>query len=93
MKTNGWTRAEREALKNALIERVGGTKIKEVSEFIKTIPETKVIGYIRAINKLVGNKAAIKAKCFECSNYQTEEITHCNVVTCPLYEYRPLQKK
>jgi len=35
--------------------------------------------------------SGIKAKCLDCSCFQKEEITNCEVFTCPLYEYRPYQ--
>ena len=36
---------------------------------------------------------AIKAKCWECSHGQKEEIADCRVVTCPLHCIRPYQPK
>lgn len=31
---------------------------------------------------------AIRAKCLECSNYQTKEVRLCSVKKCALYGYR-----
>ena len=36
---------------------------------------------------------AIKAMCLSCSSFVREEITHCQVVLCPLHAYRPYQAK
>lgn len=36
-------------------------------------------------------KAAIKLKCLECSNYQTEEVRLCPVTDCALFPHRPYQ--
>lgn len=32
---------------------------------------------------------ALKAKCFECCNGQREEIKHCPITDCALYNFRP----
>ena len=37
-------------------------------------------------------RAAINAKCLDCSNYQKQEINQCTVKNCPLYKYRPYQR-
>jgi hypothetical protein len=37
-------------------------------------------------------RAAIKAKCLDCSNFQREEIKYCQVVDCALYPIRPYQE-
>jgi hypothetical protein len=34
-------------------------------------------------------RKSINAKCFDCSNYQKEEVSNCTVKTCPLWEVRP----
>lgn len=38
-------------------------------------------------------KAAISAKCQDCMCWQNTEIKECNIVTCPLFQYRPFSKK
>lgn len=38
-------------------------------------------------------RMSINAKCFDCSNRQTEEIKHCTVTSCPLWLVRPYQEK
>lgn len=37
-------------------------------------------------------RLSINAKCFDCSNYQKEEVTNCSVRNCPLWLVRPFQK-
>lgn len=37
-------------------------------------------------------RLAINAKCWDCSNYQREEVINCTVVSCPLHKVRPWQK-
>ena len=37
-------------------------------------------------------RLAINAKCWDCSNYQREEVSNCTAVSCPLHKVRPWQK-
>jgi hypothetical protein len=47
----------------------------------------------RAFEGKSSPRAAIKAKCLGCSNWQREEITHCQVTLCELHAYRPYQSR
>ena len=38
-------------------------------------------------------KAAVVAKCQDCMNWQNAEVRECNVITCPLFQYRPFADK
>jgi len=38
-------------------------------------------------------KAAVTAKCQDCMNWQNTEVRECNIVTCPLWQYRPFSKR
>ena len=38
-------------------------------------------------------KAAVTAKCQDCMNWQNTEVRECNVVTCPLWQYRPFRDR
>lgn len=38
-------------------------------------------------------KAAITARCQDCCNWENAEVRDCNVVTCPLWQYRPFRDK
>lgn len=38
-------------------------------------------------------RTAIKAKCLDCSNFTTEEISQCRAYKCPLWMYRPYRVK
>lgn len=38
-------------------------------------------------------RQAIKARCLQCSNYARDEIAHCTVITCALWQYRPFQRR
>lgn len=48
--------------------------------------------YRRVYRKAMGGRslrAAVTAKCQDCSNWQRAEIRDCLVVTCSLWPYRP----
>ena len=38
-------------------------------------------------------KAAIAAKCQDCMNWDNSQIKGCNLVICPLWQYRPFRDK
>lgn len=38
-------------------------------------------------------RKSIDAKCYDCSNYQTDEVRYCTVTKCPLWFVRPFQAK
>lgn len=38
-------------------------------------------------------RAAVDAKCADCMCWQNSEIKRCDIITCPLWQYRPLQDK
>jgi len=44
--------------------------------------------WIRALQRK-GMRAAVDAKCQDCTNWQNAEIRRCNNATCPLFQYRP----
>ena len=48
--------------------------------------------WIKAL-KRKSMRAAITAKCQDCMCWQNTEIKECDVVTCPLWQYRPFSKK
>ena len=37
-------------------------------------------------------RQAIKIKCLDCSDYDRDEVEHCQVTLCSLHQYRPYQK-
>ena len=46
----------------------------------------------RAFRGKASPRAAIKANCLACTNFQRKEVEFCNSVCCPLWRYRPFQK-
>jgi len=48
--------------------------------------------WIKALQKK-SMRAAITAKCQDCMAWQNIEVRKCNVVTCPLWQYRPFRDK
>ena len=48
--------------------------------------------WLKAIQKK-SMRAAVNAKCADCMCWQNTEIGLCDIITCPLWQYRPLQKR
>jgi hypothetical protein len=49
--------------------------------------------FSRALDGTASPRAAIKCKCLECVWLDQSAITSCSAVECPLWQYRPYQKK
>ena len=54
----------------------------------KAIPKVYRANYDKAMQ---GNslRAALKAFCLECMDWQKQEVKLCTSISCPLYPYRP----
>lgn len=51
--------------------------------------------YQKTYEKAVARKsmrAALKAQCLECVNWERSEIRNCSALGCPLWAYRPYQE-
>ena len=48
-----------------------------------------VLGHFRRAYAGKSRKAAVTAKCLECTCIQRIEVKNCPVVQCPLWEFRP----
>jgi len=59
--------------------------LEKISPLYKKNYKTAISGRSRT--------AAIKAKCLDCVCWQRKEITLCPLDTCPLWPYRPYQKR
>jgi hypothetical protein len=46
----------------------------------------------RAFTGKASPRAAVKAKCLDCSGYDRAEVAACTVILCPLHAYRPFQE-
>ena len=60
---------------------------EEHRKWCEKIPKPMQTVYLRAIQ---GHslRAAVNARCQDCTNWQRIEIRECLAVTCPLWEYR-----
>jgi hypothetical protein len=62
-------------------------------EFLKTVPKLYVNIITKAYDKTANKTKAIQAKCLECCGFYKNEVTNCTCEICPLWRYRPYQKK
>ena len=67
--------------------------IKQLRAEINSIPEAR--RFLPIVDAMVKGSMskAVKLKCIECSNYQTSEVRDCVILSCPLFPFRPYQKK
>lgn len=66
---------------------------QEKVDFYVAKAPTSLQGVLRRSYAKTGGRAnAIRAKCYDCSNWQREEVAECKVTTCPLHPWRPFQK-
>lgn len=51
--------------------------------------------FLPLVTKMEGGslKAATKAMCLSCANYDPKEVAMCEILSCPLYSYRPYKGK
>jgi hypothetical protein len=69
---------------------------QELRHWYRSIPDLFNGAFRRTWMKALARKsmkAAIRAKCHDCMNWQNAEIRDCPIVHCPLYLYRPGAKK
>ena len=63
-------------------------ELQEVSEYLPSALKVFSQAY-SGFSKASG----IKAKCIECCNLDKAEVSRCNISGCPLWRYRPYQRK
>jgi hypothetical protein len=61
--------------------------------YMATVPASKKLIVKKAFQGALSPRKAIKAKCYDCTNFQIEEIRECRSFICALWKYRPYQKK
>ena len=59
----------------------------EIKKFRASMPERYRKSYDKALKGSL--RAGINSKCLDCTNWQKEEIKHCQVLACPLFNVRP----
>jgi len=64
----------------------------EVEKRLNQIPESRKAKYKKAVSGK-SLRAAVNSMCLECVGYSTREVSLCTDLACPLYMYRPYQKR
>jgi len=70
--------------------------IEVLRKWRNNIPDLFRGAFRRTWDKAVGKKsmrAAVDAKCQDCMCWQQAEVKRCDIITCPLWQYRPLRDK
>lgn len=63
------------------------------ANYLKLIPVNQRWLFYKIYQGENSMKKATKAKCLDCSQFDKEEIRSCNIVSCPLYNFRPYKKE
>lgn len=63
------------------------------ANYIRRLPLSYRWFFYNIFNVKNTGKTAIKGKCLDCSNFDKNEITNCNVESCALWNLRPYQSK
>ena len=84
------TQEEIDAEHKKLSEALGKLSYSLV-EYFEDIPNQYKRLYANARLGKTKRAAAIRAKCFDCSAYSRKEIEVCSCLSCPLYNFRPVQ--
>ncbi len=61
------------------------------SERLASISKSRIKLFKRVYTGRAAPRNAIKAFCYDCLDFNEQEIRTCTVPSCPLYEYRPYQ--
>ena len=71
------------------------TNKSEVIRYAQNIPSKYQQVYLRAATGKSSPREAIKAKCLDCVGYEepSNRIRACSAKTCPVWQFRPYQKK
>ena len=66
---------------------------RKITDYFLTLPDTCKKLWHRCFIGKSTCREAIKAKCYDCSAYDRDEIRFCTVQVCPLWNHRPLKTR
>lgn len=69
------------------------TESEKIAEYFSALPDTFKKLWHRCYTGKSSKPEALKAKCYDCSAGDREEIKNCAVKTCPLWHHRPFKNK
>lgn len=63
------------------------------SDYLSKVPLSMRLLFAKLFDGKNSKADALKAKCLDCCVYDIKEVTACHIKTCPLWNFRPYQKK
>ena len=75
-------------------QRQPETKRERIAAWRENIPNLFSGSYRKQYDKAINResmRAAINSKCLNCMCWEQAEVKRCDIITCPLYPYRPYQ--
>ena len=79
--------------KNAAGDGILDPTRQKIVEGVKRHAPSKLRVFLRAYSGAANKREAIRAKCLDCSNLTVAEVRDCTATGCPLWRYRPYQRK
>jgi len=77
----------------SLVEtKYGIDRSDEIAKRLAAMPQTCRGAYKKAVNHK-SMRSAVNSFCLECIGYIRKEVSLCSDFACPLYSYRPFQKR
>jgi len=73
-------------------KKYGIDRQAKIAERLKAMPSLYRGAYKRAVEHK-SMRSAINSQCVECVGYVRKEVSVCTDLGCPLYSYRPYQKR
>ncbi len=82
----------KESFQELVEKKYGIDRDEQIAKRLKDMP----VAYRGVYKKAVSHKsmrAAVNSFCLECVMYVRKEVSVCSDLACPLYSYRPYQKR
>ena len=86
------TKEQQKGFQQLVQEKYGIDRDEKIDERLSQMPATCRGAYKKAV-KHKSMRSAVNSQCLECVGYMRKEISVCTDLGCPLYSYRPFQKR
>jgi len=83
---------EKVSFQKLVEKKYGIDRDVQITKRLKDMPTTCKGVYRKAVTHK-SMRAAVNSQCLECVGYIRKEISVCSDLGCPLYSYRPFQKR
>lgn len=75
------------------VVKIRAFAVERIMDAVRRRQKSKIALFDGVYRKAKPLSSAVKAKCLECGGLTVEEVRDCRVYYCPLWLYRPFQRK